>query len=165
MKYVKLVKTLFTDYSQELRLYVARTIGNVDDAEELTQDTFYNFMRRDDIEEIKNPRAYLYKTANNLALNHIRNNKKYNESTESIHCPSKTPSLEREVFAQQDIDFLIAIIDKLPELSRRVFLMNRIDEKSYAEIAHELNMSVSSVGKHIMKVLNFLRENLERDMY
>ena len=50
---------------------------------------------------------------------------------------------------------------EMPEECRKVFLLSRYGDKSYAEIADELNISVNTVKYHIKKALSLLREELK----
>ena len=49
-------------------------------------------------------------------------------------------------------------IAQLPDGQREVFLMHRFDDKSYAQIADELEVSIKAVEKRMHKALQFLRK-------
>lgn len=53
------------------------------------------------------------------------------------------------------------IIQSMPEECKKVFLLSRYGNKSYAEIANELNISVNTVKYHIKKALSLFREELK----
>ena len=161
MKYLEFVKSLFVDYSDELRHFVTRVTGNSADAEEIVQDAFHNFLSTKNAQEIENPRAYLYKTANHLALNRMRKNKYHDNYINTLNFEDGTISLERQIIAEHDVEFLAQKINKLPERSRTIFLMNRLEAKTYLEISEELGISISSVEKHMMKALRFIRKYLD----
>jgi len=55
---------------------------------------------------------------------------------------------------------LQAAIADLPDKSRVVFLMNRIDGITYREIAENLGVSVKAVEKQMSRALRILREKL-----
>ncbi len=162
MKLSEIVRSLFVKHNDELHRYVSKKLNCPNDAEEVVQEVFYNYMRMDDAENVENPRAFLYKTANNLALNHIRKSSYRSAHLNTLDRDRQTPTLEAEVFSQKDIDTLQASLNELPELTKVIFLMNRIEAKTYAEIAKEVNTSVSSIQKHMMAALKYLRKNLER---
>lgn len=162
MKFAETVKSLFVSYSDGLHRFVYQKLGNTDDAAEIVQDTFYNYLRMDDTEEIENPQAFLYKTAHNLALNHIRKNGYRQSHLNTLDADPQTLPLEREIFAQRDIDMLQRRLRQLPETTQRIFLLNRIDGKTYPEISEQCNLSISSVQKHMIKALTYLRKNLDR---
>ena len=52
------------------------------------------------------------------------------------------------------------IVGRMPETTRRIFTMSRIEHKSYRQIAEEVGLSVKSVEFHVSRALKYLRENL-----
>lgn len=162
MKFSENVKSLFTKHNDELYRYIHKKFGNSADAEEIVQDAFCSYLKIGNSEKIDNPRAFLYKTANNLALNHIRKSGYRNAHLNTLDKTESSIPLEREVFAKSDVESLQANLNELPELTRMIFLMNRMDGKSYPEIGRELEVSLSQVQKHMIAALKFLRKNLDR---
>ena len=63
---------------------------------------------------------------------------------------------EKELKTQLEI-----AISELPEGQREVFLMNRMDKKTYAEIAEILGVSVKAIEKRMHKALVKLRNTLK----
>lgn len=51
-------------------------------------------------------------------------------------------------------------IGRLPEKTRRIFLMSRFENKTYGEIADEVGLSVKSIEFHMSKALRELRSDL-----
>lgn len=51
-------------------------------------------------------------------------------------------------------------INLLPEKCKQAFLLSRSEDLSYKDISGQLNISVSTVEKHISKALKFLKTNL-----
>lgn len=62
-----------------------------------------------------------------------------------------TPSAEAVLLARERVNRLSVGIGRLPERTRTLFLANRIDGKSYSEIAREHNLSVTAVERHIAR--------------
>lgn len=54
-----------------------------------------------------------------------------------------------------------SLIENMPERTRTVFILDRLDGKSHKEIADELGISVKGVEYHISKAVKILRENLK----
>ena len=52
------------------------------------------------------------------------------------------------------------LLEQIPENRRRIFTMNKFEQRSYKEIAEEMNMTQSAVAKQISKTLQFLKENV-----
>ena len=55
------------------------------------------------------------------------------------------------------------MLGELPERTRVVFLLHRFEELKYAEIARRLEISVSSVEKHMMEAMRQIKTRFERD--
>jgi RNA polymerase sigma-70 factor (ECF subfamily) len=106
--------------------------------------------------------AYLRRMAVTRALNYIRDSRKHNwdelETTDPGNYQSAT---EPDVLQHMEESELARRIDqailRLPEKCRIVFLMSRVEEMSYAEIASSLNISVKTVENQIGKALKSLR--------
>jgi RNA polymerase sigma factor (sigma-70 family) len=158
--------SLFESHQSDLRRLIMRKFRKTtQDAEDIVQDTFHNILRIDNLAELENPKAYLYQTAANLALNRIRKQKNHHsyvnemdaEATYDL-CP------ERVVSSSKDLQRIEASLHQLPEKYRRTFLLSRMQDKSYKEISELLNISESTVEKHIIKTLKFLRDTLAEDL-
>lgn len=158
-----LVEQLFCSYRSELVGYLRRKYRrNNECAEDIAQDAFMRLQRLDDLTSIDNPRAHLYKTASNLAIDYQRREQSRNHYVEIMghhsedeqHCPS---SPQRQVHAEKTVENLQQLINQLPDNCRRAFLLHRIHGHSYSQIAEELNVSVSSVEKYIVKALQACR--------
>lgn len=161
MKNFAFFKLLYADYKDELLRFALRKLGGEDDAEDIVQDTFQNIMGIENPETIENPRAYLYRTAQNIAFNRQRQSGRHRDYLASCDDDEVSIPLERKVIAQKSLDHVERALKALPELARHVFFMSRIEGKTYHDIANELEISVSSVEKHIMKVLKKLRNDVE----
>jgi RNA polymerase sigma factor (sigma-70 family) len=154
--------SLFDSHRSDLRRLIMQKFRKTShDAEDIIQDAFHNILRVDNIDTLENPKAYLYQTAANLALNRIRKQKNHHsyvaqmdaEATYDL-CP------ERIVSSGKDLQKIEDSLGQLPEKYRRTFLLSRMQDKSYKEISELLNISESTVEKHIIKTLKFLREAL-----
>ena len=51
-------------------------------------------------------------------------------------------------------------INALPQQCKRVFLLSRMENKGYRDIARELNVSVKAIEAQISKALRILRERV-----
>lgn len=164
MKDPRLLVSLFESHYAELRNYIAfKFKSNYQDADDITQDAFQNILSAKNIENLENPKAYLYQTANNLALNRIRKQKRHNEYIKHLD-ESRVDELtpERNTSAYKDLIRLEKALAQLPVKYRRTFLLSRVQEKSYKEISDELNIAESTVEKHIIKTLKHLRDQLSK---
>jgi RNA polymerase sigma factor (sigma-70 family) len=169
MKAPHFLSILFAKHQLELRRLIAHKFNkSPHEAEDIVQDAFHNILRAENIESLENPKAYLYQTASNLALNRIRKNRQHTSYLaglnldESDELDERTP--ERSVSAYKDLKKLQQSLDHLPEKYRRTFLLSRVQDKTYSEISAMLNISESTVEKHIIKTLKYLRDQLEMEV-
>lgn len=112
-------------------------------------------------------KSYLLTSVHNKCIDHLRSQSREVEvfSLESEIGSSSCYIPDQEMFEQIILseleDKIEKIIQSMPEECKRVFLLSRYGDKSYTEIADELNISVNTVKYHIKKALSTLREELK----
>ena len=153
-------KSLFDQYYIPIKnLYYK--CGDIDLSEDLTQDIFMKVWDKRDEVQSDTVKSYLYTIANNMLLNRIRHGKVVMNFIEKhkIQQEEQSPQykLEEKEFKQE----LETVIADMPEKQREVFLMNRIDELTYKEIAERLELSVKAVEKRMHGALGYLREYIK----
>lgn len=141
---------------------LCRIVGRIvrpDDIEDIVQETFLHSFAASNRQQIDNPRAFMVKTARNLALNHIgRAEQRLNQSIEELvgldgEFEELTPSLESQhQSAEEFLVFCRAVAD-LPLVCRKVFILKKVYGLSQKEIASYLDISESTVEKHVAKGL------------
>lgn len=162
----RFIAGLVNDHGTALESFLARRLGNPDDAAELAQEVFIRLHRLDHPEHLVNPRAYLYQAASNLAVDQLRRRKLHfrflarerrteAEFESQSHAASASP--EQILSARQRLAAVNSAIDELPFKARQAFLMHRQGGLPYSTIAAELRVSVSSVEKYILQALRQCR--------
>jgi len=152
-------KTLFDTYFKSIRNFLYYKSGNMELAEDLTQDAFLILWNKKDQIDPSKVKSYLYTIAHNLFLNEIKHQKVVTKFAQRPQI--KTASTETPQFLMEEGEFqqkLISAIESLPEKNRIVFLMNRIEKLTYREIAERLELSVKAVEKRMHKALIELRK-------
>ncbi len=150
----------FEEYYDAVRKFIYYKTGDPDFAEDIAQDTFVKLWEnRAKIDE-RTIKSYLYTIANNLAINQLKRQQlrfKFINATES-RTEREDPAYQMQVdeFNAQ----LEKVIDSMPDGSREVFLMNRLEDLKYREIAERLGITVKAVEKRMSKALQILREKL-----
>lgn len=154
-------KSIFDEYYSPLKNFLYYKLGDADLAEDLTQEVFLKSWNNRDNIRLDTIKSYLYTIANNLAINHYKSARTRFEfglkSEDSEHQQTPQYKMEESEFEEH----LKASIAKLTENQRVVFLMNRIDDLTYKEIAERLEISVKAVEKRMHKALEFLRHAIE----
>jgi RNA polymerase sigma-70 factor (ECF subfamily) len=155
-------ETLFNILHQNIFNFILYRIKDQQIAEDLLQDVFYKlWINREKLDEHQSIKNYVYTIADNLILNHIRHLKvvaKHQiESSPPHFIKADSPQFILEEKEWQSK--LSSAIEKLPEKTKVVFLMSRMEDLKYQEIADRLSISVKTVETHMVKALKTLRES------
>ncbi len=136
----------------------------------LTEDVLLNLWeKREGLEINTSLRAYLLRAVRNKCIDHLRANRQASDSVGYYDSMEGTFGYtfadERDLFEQLVSDELEALleqaIDELPEERRRVFLMVRMENRTYQEAADALGISVNTVKYHMKKAHAELQEKLK----
>jgi RNA polymerase sigma-70 factor (ECF subfamily) len=107
--------------------------------------------------------AYLYRSVRNRALNHLKEHR--HSHREQVDLARMAQSMHRNSEQTLEQHQLAKAIDQgMKEMSDRqheVFTLSRFHDLAYAEIAEVLDVSTKTVGTHMTRALQTLREELE----
>ncbi|MCD2529653.1 RNA polymerase sigma factor [Providencia huaxiensis] len=154
-------------YSQLVRFFLNR-LDNSNDADDLSQDVFTLWLNRKEQTPVKESRAYLFKIANHVLIDHWRRNQRQTRSETSIDDVTHESHFEQsqadpsEILEhQQRIQRLSEALETLPPRRREAFLLYRFDGLSQSEIAERMEISISMVEKHIAAALVHCKKHLD----
>jgi len=150
-------KMFFSQHRDGVFRYLSRIVGQADTADELTQEVFLRAWRapaagETDVER----RAWVFKVARNLALNHLRDARR---RPETVELAEATQPATQELSAA-----LRQALAALPDLDRDVFLMKETVGLSYDEIASACDVTIDAVRARLHRARSQLREALGRQI-
>lgn len=163
---------IFIQYKKRFIRFAYAYTRDEFEAENIVMDALlYYWEHRFQIEKNSNIPAYIFTIIKHSCLNYL----KRIQMQESVHermrehvlweINMRITSLEKyvpeEIFSKETSKLVNNAIQKLPEKTRRIFILNRMKEKSYSEIALQEEMSVKNVEYHISKALKKLRVELK----
>jgi len=132
-------------------------------AEDLLQETFLKVWKnRSTLDETRSLKNYLYTIADNLTHNHFRHAKVVADHLGRTESKMFT-TIDNPQFILEEKEWYLALaaaIEALPEKTRIVFLMSRMEDLTYEEIADRLSLSIKTVESHMTKALKLLRKAL-----
>ncbi len=161
---VKAFEELFKTFFPELSFYAIRFVEDMDTAEEIIQDIFFNvWENRAKLKINTSIKSYLYTTVRNTCLNLIKHKKVENKYREHFSRKLQSDELDESKWIESNDlqEKILGAIDKLPEKRQIIFKMSRFEELSYKEIASKLDISVKTVENQMGSALKFLREELK----
>ncbi len=155
---------LYNRYWESVFGYVVRVLRDPDEASDVVQETFIAlWQKRGELGEIRSLKAYLTSIARYKALRGISLSQSLERHRESLlDFFSGYDDSPEAAFIAGEMESVIQMhIQRLPEKMREVFILNRYEHLSYAEIAHKLNISDKTVKKQIHNALKYLRAALD----
>jgi len=145
-------------YYDPLFRFLWRKTHDEETAKDLVQELFLNIWNlRANLDATQSIKAYLYRSANNLAINHLK--KKLLRQAGRVDASAA----ERIAGTDENRDFqeyVEEVLQDLPEAQRLVFTLNKFEGLKYREIAAMLEISVKTVESRMSKALKALRETL-----
>jgi RNA polymerase sigma-70 factor (ECF subfamily) len=157
---------IFAEYYPRLVAFARAGLqgGRSEVAEETVQDVFLEIWARRDTWTIERSlAAYLFRAVRNRISSERRTLRLERGYAESVVREIDTATREKaddhldEVVLEAALASALAV---LPERARQVFLLNRRDHLSYAEIADVLGIAVKTVEMHMARALRALRASL-----
>ena len=148
-----------------MRGYLSRKVRDPQLAADLVQESFLRLAERGRKEQIDNSPGYLYRVAGNLLVDHIR--QEIRRKTDSVthealaDIEDEMAELEAQAMAEQQRMALKQALSELPERTQEIFRLNRIEGMTHAEVARQLDISDSSVQKHLSKALAYVMQRLQ----
>jgi RNA polymerase sigma-70 factor (family 1) len=160
----KAFEQVFNTYYQALCNYARTMLKDMDEAEEVVQNMFFNiWSKRESLQISSSIKSYVYRATHNDCLNKIKHGKvravyadDY-KSTMSASFHGSAEVLEAKELGKQ----INEAIANLPEQCGLVFKLSRFENLKYQEIADQLDISIKTVENHMGKALKLLRTELK----
>jgi RNA polymerase sigma factor (sigma-70 family) len=144
---------LYCDHHDWLHQWLRKKLGDGAQAADLVQDTFLRLLNREEPIAAREPRAFLTTVAQRLVSNYRRRQALEYAYLEALSClPQElSPSPEQRALLLETLFEIDALLDGLPVLVKRAFLLSHLDGMSHAEIAAELRISLATVKRYLVK--------------
>lgn len=149
-----------------LTRYFRRRVQNIAEIEDMVQDVFTRLVARDSTEPVEHLGGYVSKTAASVFADWLRRR--------SSHAASRHVTFEPELHGEEEADPLrilggqeelqaaTMVLLQLPERTRTVFVLRRLEGQRFQDIAEHLGISVSAVEKHMVRAIHQLSIEMEK---
>ncbi len=156
-------EALFRAHYSKLCAYANTFVKDQHASEEIVQEIMFRiWVNRDSLQITTSIESYLFRAVRNSSMNllkHVEVREDYKVWNETMG-PASENSLEDHLIVSELEKKIREAIDALPMERRKVFIMSRYDQLTYAEIAKKLCISVKTVENQMGKALKTLREEL-----
>jgi RNA polymerase sigma-70 factor (ECF subfamily) len=153
----------FTENFRRIFLQIYRVVGNVHDAQDLTQEAFIKALQRQDqLKDGQKAAHWLSRIATNTALDFLRrhNRVSFCEMSDAPEGNFETP--ETTALRSEQRDWLSAGLDRLTPRERAALVLRDVEDLPAEEVAQRLDCSKATVRSHIANARIKLRKFAER---
>ena len=156
MQNEELITQSYLTRRDRIRRYIAASIGNTDDAEDLTQNVW---MRLLEYRMELNPATIatlLHRIARNIVYDYLRHSRHVTEHREeTISTLTETEagryaySLDSEIEARDLAEIEHRRVECMPRMRRIIYVMSRYDDMPVSDISERLSLSARTVENHL----------------
>ncbi len=156
-------ENLFRRYRPGLIHFAMNILKSRPDAEEIVQEMFMAIWeKRENLEFNDGLKSYLFTGVKNRCLNFIKKSKlPFSDMPDELPVPSKDASASEHMESIETEKKVHDLINQLPTKCRQVFLLSRMHEMSYKEIADIMDIAPKTVENQIGIALKFLKNGLQ----
>jgi RNA polymerase sigma-70 factor (ECF subfamily) len=162
----RVIVDILARFSGRLIRYLHRRTASAADARDIAQETYARLLRVSRLDLVRDPQAYLFRIASNLAYEHeLRQRRERARLDEAPMMDDlerlASPSPEDQAELAADVARLDRVMAKLSAKCRAALILHRRDGMTYEEIAAHMDTSVHMVKKYITKGLEICRSGLQ----
>ena len=159
----QLIARIFREHNEALVRFLALRVRSQQEAKDIAQEAYVRLLQLDRPEAVSFLRAFLFRTAANLAVDRIRHEQtvrriRQTKLFDELTAPA-TP--EQLTDGRQELQLLERSIEELPPKCRRAFLLHRLHGLELADIAQQMGLSERMVRTYVVRALLYCRAALD----
>jgi len=159
------LREIYALYKKELFVYIYRFARSYEVSEDILHDSFenlINYSRKYDLIDA-NIRSFLYRTAHNLVVNHLKRDRRITPVTLEEDSSVTSEGYMEEAFELDELNREIyGYIQSKDEVSRSIFIMSKESGMSVPQIASVLGISERTVRRKLAAVIDDLSLHLKK---
>jgi RNA polymerase sigma-70 factor (ECF subfamily) len=157
------ITRLFSEHNESLVRFLAARLHSVQEAKEVAQEAYVRLLSLDDSGAVSFLRAFLFKTAANLAVDRLRSRGRQRQAmTAGLYDELREqPTPDHEAAQVEEAEIVRRLIGELPPKCRRAFLLHRIDGEDFSQIAKQMELSERMVRHYVLRAVLYCRAGLD----
>lgn len=158
----ELIARLFREHNESLVRFLTSRLRSPHEAREVAQEAYVRVLSLDTPGAVSFLRAFLFKTASNIAIDRIRHRQRCPHAND-VSLFDELPELrtpETRAEGAQEIALLSTLLASLPPKCRYAFLLHKVDGLPTREISAVMNLSERQVRDYILRALIHCRAGL-----
>lgn len=161
----ELVARLFREHNEALLRFLAMRLHSHQEAKEIAQEAYVKLLNLDRSQAISYQRAFLFKTAANLAIDRLRGRGRRERARETglFDELREAPTPEHEAVVAQEVEHLQRLIAELPPKCRQAFLLYKIEGLEFSEVAARMSLSERMVRDYVVRAIMYCRVGLDEE--
>lgn len=157
--------SLHRAYRAPLLRFFSSRVADRGTADDMVQQVFERLVQRGDLESIENAKGYIFRIAQSVVTDHLRRagsrlDRAHEEFNEALH-GGVDFSPEHVLDNRERLGRAMQILQTLPERTRVIFVLRRIEGVKYQDIAARFGISVSGVEKHMERAVAQLAKGMD----
>jgi RNA polymerase sigma factor (sigma-70 family) len=160
----ELVTRLFREHNEALVRFLALRLRSQQEAKEVAQEAYVRLLKLDQPGAVGFLRAFLFKTAANLAVDRIRHEqmaRRIAQESKFLEELSVEPTPEQSATDAQELTLAERLLDELPPKCRRAFLLHKVYGLDFADIAKQMGLGERMVRTYVCRAVLFCRAGLD----
>ncbi|GGG74497.1 RNA polymerase sigma factor [Parapedobacter pyrenivorans] len=156
---------LYKAFAPVLYQRLLRLFKDTDTVEEIIQDTFLKLWeKREQINPEQAAKTYLYRIADNLAVDVFRKISRDKALQEELWASTVSFYLQTEetLIAKEQYQLVHQAIEHLSPKRKQILLLCKLEGRSYQEVAEMMGVSVSTVSSHLVKAVKEVKRHILR---
>jgi RNA polymerase sigma-70 factor (ECF subfamily) len=156
---------LFREHNRSLVAFLRSRLDSLAEAQEVAQEAYARLLRLERPEQVGFLRAYLFRIAQNLVVDRLRQRQVREQSPEHELFEEwlETPAPERRALAADQVRTVREALRELPRKSAAAFVLHVVEGQDFAVIAASMRLTERMVRYHVARALEHCRARLDAE--
>jgi RNA polymerase sigma factor (sigma-70 family) len=161
----ELVERLFREHNEALLRFLAARLQSLQEARDVAQEAYVRLLNMDTITTVSHLRAFLFKTAANIAIDRLRSRQHEARPTTVEFFDDQPGDLppERRLAATQELQLVATFLQELPPRCRHAFLLRRLHGLSAQQISEQMDIPLRTIRHYVVEALVYCRVRLDEE--